>query len=83
MQEIRAQPTLRLDPDYWIKKKAQASRRQASSTKQQATSLTIDDYRIIKDIRPGGRQLKLDEARRFVHKRISQNSTPGITKGKK
>ena len=78
MQEIRAQPTLRLDPGYWIKKKAQAS-----SIKQQATSLTIDDYRIIKDIRPGGRQLKLDEARRFVHKRISQNSTPGITKGKK
>ena len=55
------------------------ARRASPSHKPQATSLTIDDYRIIKDIRPGGRQLKLDEARRFVHKWISQNSTPGVT----
>jgi len=34
MQEIRAQSTLRLDPGYWIKKKAQAT-----SNKHQATSL--------------------------------------------
>ena len=34
IQEIRAQPTLRLDPGYWIKKKAQAT-----SNKPQATSL--------------------------------------------
>jgi len=32
--EILAHPTMRLDPGYWIKKKAQAS-----SHKQQATSL--------------------------------------------
>jgi|TARA_R100001443_G_scaffold50998_1_gene63065 hypothetical protein len=36
IQEIRAHPTMRLDPGYWIKKKAQAS-----SVKQQATSATI------------------------------------------
>jgi len=35
IQEIRAHPTLRLDPGYWIKKKKQ----QATSSKQQATSL--------------------------------------------
>jgi len=34
IQEIRAQPTLRLDPGYWIKKKAQAT-----SNKHQATSM--------------------------------------------
>jgi hypothetical protein len=33
IKEILAQPTLRLDPGYWIKKKAQAL-----SHKQQATS---------------------------------------------
>jgi len=34
IKEIRAQPTLRLDPGFWIKKKVQAT-----SNKLQATSL--------------------------------------------
>ena len=41
-KELAAQRTLRMDAKYWIKKKA-------SSRKPQASGLTIDDYRIIKD----------------------------------
>ena len=38
-KELAAQRTLRMDPKYWIKKKASSSKQQAPSNKQQATSL--------------------------------------------
>ena len=41
IQEISAHPMMRLDPGYWIKKKAQAL-----SHKQQATSLPQSPVRL-------------------------------------
>jgi len=40
-KELAAQRTLRMDPKYWIKKKAQASSRklQATSSKRQAKKI--------------------------------------------
>ena len=40
IKEILAQPTLRLDPGYWIKKKAQAS-----SNKPQAASHKLATFK--------------------------------------
>jgi hypothetical protein len=36
-KELAAQRTLRMDPKYWIKKKASSCKRQASSNKQKKT----------------------------------------------
>ena len=50
IKEILAQPTLRLDPGYWIKKKGTSPKLQAPSYKPQRTSLTREQgyYRMEK-----------------------------------
>ena len=48
----------------WLEQQGPSYKQQAASCKRQAASLTRLNYRSIKEIRPAGWQLKLDEARR-------------------
>ena len=48
----------------WLEAQGSSYKQQAASCKLQAASLTRLNYRSIKEIRPAGWQLKLDEARR-------------------
>jgi len=52
----------------WLLEQGPSYKLQAASCKRQALELTRLNYRSIREIRPGGWQLKLDEARSFVHK---------------